>query len=175
MDLLLGAGASRVKQVPWGHRDGWSDLVTLDFNSDHKPDVVFDLVGSDPLPFDADTFDEVHAYHVMEHIGAQGDFRTFFRQFSDIWRILKPRGHFCALGPAWNSRWAWGDPGHTRVISRESLIFLSQPEYAQVGQTPMADYRFVYKADFDVVYDHTNGDHFAFVLEAIKPSRIVRG
>lgn len=174
MELLLGAGSNRSRQIPWEGRTEWSDLLTVDFNDDHKPDVIHDLEKL-PLPFDSDTFEEIHAYHVLEHTGWQGDWRFFFAQFSDFWRMLKPNGVLCVLGPAWNSRWAFGDPGHTRVLSRESLIYLSQPEYSQVGKTPMTDYRFVYREDFDTVYANTNGDHFGFVLKCVKPTRCALG
>ena len=86
--------------------------------------------------------------------------------------MLKPGGVFIGTCPAWNSPWAFGDPSHTRVISAESLIFLSQPAYEQVGRTPMSDFRFIYKADFDIIHSHT-AERFEFVLEAVKPSRIV--
>jgi SAM-dependent methyltransferase len=170
-ELLIGCGSSRIKQLVYGGRSEWGALCTLDHNADHKPDVVWDL-NEVPLPFDGDFFDEVHAYECLEHVGAQGDWRFFFAQWSDFWRILKPGGMFIGTCPAANSPWAWGDPSHTRIISPESLIFLSQPNYDQVGQTPMSDFRFVYKADFDIVHSHINGHRFEFVLQAVKPSRI---
>jgi hypothetical protein len=72
----------------------------------------------------------------------------------------------------WNCAWAWSDPGHTRIISRECLTFLCQPFYAQVGKTPMTDYRFCYRADFDIVHSHENGTTYEYGLKAIKPSRV---
>lgn len=151
-------------------RSEWGGLTTLDHNKDHKPDVVWDL-NDTSLPFDDDTFDEIHAYEVLEHLGAQGDWKFFFAQWSDFWRILKPGGVFIGTCPAWNSPWAFGDPSHTRIISAESLIFLSQPAYEQVGQTPMSDFRFFYRADFDIIHSHT-AERFEFVLQAVKPSRV---
>jgi SAM-dependent methyltransferase len=125
-----------------------------------------------PLPFDDDSFDEIHAYEILEHLGTQGDWRFFFDQWSDFWRILKPGGVFIGTCPAWNSPWAWGDPSHTRVVSPESLIFLNQPAYEQVGKTPMSDFRHCFKADFDILHSHTAEHRFQFVLQAVKPSRI---
>jgi SAM-dependent methyltransferase len=173
-ELLLGCGSSRVKKLCYGGRAEWSALTTLDHNADHAPDVIHDLE-SLPLPFGADTFDEIHAYEVMEHVGRQGDWRFFFAQWSDFWRLLKPDGLFFGTCPAASSPWAWGDPSHTRIIGPECLIFLHQPAYAQVGATPMSDFRFVYEADFDLIHSQTAGHHFEFVLRAVKPSRIVRG
>lgn len=170
MELLIGCGSRREKLIPWNERTKWEELVTLDINADHKPDVVHDL-NVLPMPFDDDTFDEVHAYEVLEHTGQQGDWRFFFAQFSEFWRILKPGGVLCGTSPGRTSPWVWGDPGHTRSLSVETFTFLDQTQYTkQVGVTPMTDYRFVYRADFKA-HVLTPGDCFAFVIEAVKPSR----
>lgn len=172
-ELLLGCGSSRLKKLAWQGRHEWTDLVTLDFADTHKPDIVHDIA-SIPLPFADNTFDEVHAYEVMEHVGQQGDWKFFFEQWSDIWRILKPGGIFLGTSPHWSSAWAWGDPGHTRVLSSESMIFLHQPAYtAQVGISPMTDYRFCYQADFDIIHQAKNeAEQFEYGLQAVKPSRV---
>ncbi len=170
-ELLLGCGSSRTKKLCYGGRAEWSSLTTLDHNADHGPDVVHDMEAL-PLPFDADSFAEIHAYECLEHVGRQGDWRFFFDQWADFWRILKHDGLFFGTCPAASSPWAWGDPSHTRIIGPECLIFLHQPAYAQVGQTPMSDFRFHYRADFDLIHSQTDGHHFEFVLRAVKPSRI---
>ncbi len=67
------------------------------------------------------------------------------------------------------------DPGHVRAIGPEMLTFLVQPEYTrQVGISPMTDYRFIYKADFDVFHAHVDEatKQFYYILRAVKPSRI---
>jgi SAM-dependent methyltransferase len=150
----------------------WDHLVTLDINADHNPDVVHDL-NVTPYPFAESIFDEIHAYEVMEHLGRQGEYSGFFDQWSEMWRILKPGGVFVGTSPALKSNWLWGDPGHTRVVSQECLVFLSQEQYQmQVGKTPMTDYRFCYKADFEPLHIKTEADTFVYVMQAIKPSRI---
>jgi SAM-dependent methyltransferase len=173
--LVLGAGRRPVALHlrPTLDAPEPSSVVTLDFVEAHEPDCLWDLTRPEPLPWPDDSFDELHAYEVLEHIGAQGDFRTFFRQFSDYWRVLKPDGHLCATVPMWDALWTWGDPGHTRVINRGTLVFLCQPSYtAQVGRTAMADYRQWYCADFQPTRVHEAGNQFRFVLRAVKPSRI---
>lgn len=174
VEILLGCGSNRRKKLYIGDDAAWHDLVTLDFADTHKPDVVHDLA-SIPLPFPDDYASEMHAYDVMEHIGQQGDFRFFFDQWADIWRILKDGGLFFGISPHHTSPWAWGDPGHTRIIGPEQLIYLSQPNYDQVGDTPMTDYRFCYEADFDLIHSYIapNGQYI-YILKAIKPSRIKR-
>lgn len=172
-ELLIGAGSSRVKKLVYAGRSEWDGLVTLDMNPDHKPDVVFDL-NYPALPFPDDTFSEIHAYDTLEHLGTLGDWRFFFAQWSDFWRVLKPDGVFLGISPHISSPWAFGDPGHTRVITSESFTFLHQPSYAAVGSTAITDYRFCYKADFNLI--HCAVDEVAqmhFVLQAVKPSRII--
>jgi SAM-dependent methyltransferase len=169
MELLLGCGSSRVKKLHQQGRSDWDGLVTLDLEARHNPDVVHDL--NNPLPFPDNSVDEIHAYEVLEHCGNQGDYKFFFNQFSDFWRVLKNGGVILGTVPLPTSVWAWGDPSHTRVIPKESFIFLRQPEYAQVGITAMSDFRSIYKADFDIVHLHENGDILEFGLKAIKPAR----
>ena len=167
-ELLLGAGNSRQKLLGLPGRADWSNLTTLDVDPDCKPDVLHDL-NILTLPFEYNSFDEIHAYEVLEHIGRQGDWRGFLAEFSEYWRILKPGGFLAGSCPSLESRWLWGDPGHTRAISQETLIFLSQRQYeAQVGKTPMTDYRALYKADFELVHSQVQGERYFFMLKAIK-------
>jgi SAM-dependent methyltransferase len=168
-ELLIGCGNDRRKKVRHGDiAADWSNLTTLDIDPDAKPDVLHDLDVL-PYPFDDNAFDEVHAYEVLEHCGRQGDWRGFFAQFTELHRILVPGGLLIATVPMWDSPWAWGDPGHTRVITKGTLAFLSQSAYAEeVGRTTFTDYRHVYKADFEPVACHDTEHTFGFILKAIK-------
>ena len=168
MDLLVGCGSNPIRKMAWGGRTAWSDLVTIDINPSHKPDVVWDLTKR-PLPFEDNTFDEIHAYDVLEHLGRQGDWRAWFAQVSELWRILKPGGFLIGTVPAFNSPWAWGDPGHTRVITQGTLLMLSQDLYdAEVGKTNITDYRPFYKADFAPIGFNETEHSLGFVLQALK-------
>lgn len=168
-ELLIGCGNRRDKQIRGSQHipSHWANLVTLDIDPACRPDVVADL--NERLPFKDNTFDEIHAYDVLEHVGFQGDYKFFFRQFEDLWRVLKPGGFLCAVVPKQDSIWAWGDPGHTRVINPGHLSFLSQANYrTQVGKTSMTDYRRIYQGDFSIVEHSYRGESYAFVLRAEK-------
>lgn len=168
-ELMIGCGNDRQKKIKFTQSEGeFENLTTLDVDPGVNPDVIWDL-NVLPLPFDDNSFDEIHASEVLEHVGRQGDWKFFFDQFYDFWRILKPGGFLVATVPAWDSPWLWGDPGHTRAICRESLIFLDQTAYEQVGRTAMTDYRPWWKGDFETMGVQTKDDHqFAFVLRARK-------
>lgn len=171
MELLVGCGTNRDKKMYIKGRAQWDGLVTLDMFDAHKPDVVHDLTHR-PLPFGDDAADEIHAYDVLEHLSQQGDYRSFFAEWSEWWRILKPGGLIFAISPHWSSPWAWGDPGHTRVYGIECLTYLDQTKYSQVGTTSMTDYRPIYKADFEVMHaEAQQGGPFQYVLKAHKPAR----
>lgn len=171
-ELLIGCGGNHAKKLSLNGRSHWTELCTLDINPDHRPDMVWDLTQL-PLPYGDDEFNEIHAYEVLEHTGAQGDFRFYFAQFSEFWRILRPGGVLIGTCPSRHSPWAWGDPSHTRIIQPEQFIFLDQMQYiAQVGKTAMSDFRWIFKADFSVVHSHDDGQVLQFALRAVKPSRI---
>jgi SAM-dependent methyltransferase len=173
VEILLGCGSRRDKLLTRPGCDKWSGLVTLDIADTHNPDIVHDI-SKLPLPFPDNHADEIHAYEVMEHVGQQGDFRFFFAQWEDIWRVLKPGGHFFGTSPHWSSPWLWGDPGHTRSMGPECMVYLDRTEYVrQVGKTPMTDYRFCYSADFEPVRLSIDPPTktFIYILKAHKPVR----
>jgi len=153
--LNLGCGDRKVR----------FDEVGLDIK---KPcDIIWDL-NNHPLPFKDEEFDEIYAFHVLEHFGRQGDWRFFFEEWSEYYRILKPGGIFKGCVPYFQSVWALGDPGHTRIFPDTYFIFLSQDQYKQVGKTGMADYRDVWKGDFKVMYSKcSDGKFFEFTLQKV--------
>ncbi len=170
MELLIGCGHSTDRRVKMPELpENWHHLIRLDSNPDVNPDVEHDL-NNLPYPFDDNVFDEIHAYETLEHCGTQGDFRFFFQQFEEFHRILKPGGYFIASCPNWDSEWAWGDPGHTRVITPGTISFLMQNEYKGCGDQGNArsDYRFCYTADFEPVAMDEREQNWYFVLRAIK-------
>lgn len=170
-ELLIGCGNRREKRMDLAQSWQWDELVTIDHDPNCGADIVHDLEQT-PWPLPENEFDAVHAYCVLEHLGRQGDFRSFFAHFAEIYRVLKPGGHLYAICPSRTHAWAWGDPSHTRLIQPESLVFLSQEQYAeQVGKTPMTDFRWLWRGDFETVGSEDDGTNFMFALKAHKPVR----
>lgn len=165
-ELLIGCGPRREKFVTFeAIPPVFTNLVTLDMLAEHKPDVVHDL-NVLPYPFPDGEFDEIHAYEVLEHCGRQGDWRFFFAQFAEFERILKPQGYLIGSCPTWDGKWAWGDPGHTRVLTPETLMFLDQTFYdAGIGKTAASDYRSVWSGHFKTIGIQERGPQFFFVLQ----------
>lgn len=193
-ELLLGCGHSRQRRLSLpgkGTLNPWQDLVTVDNNSECKPDIVMDLdsgfwgckspqvktTGLKPWMynhyiFQEDFFSEVHAYEVLEHLGTQGDIKSFFDTFNNIYRILHDGGYLFATVPSRFGPWLWGDPGHRRAITQESISFLDQTTYEQCGFTTLSDYRSIYKSDFRIISSTDDKITHSFILQAVKPARI---
>lgn len=195
--LLLGCGHDKRKKLGWPmpkwERE-WDTLFTLDFNADVGPDLLCDLdhmawmaqaltvhgglAIDEPSSLNSsgrlrdNFFHEIHAYEVLEHLGSQGNFRTFFDTFSNLYRLLVDGGLVIATCPSRYSGWLWGDPGHTRAIIPECLSFLDQTIYAkECGKTTRSDYRFAWKGDFETLICHDDKATHAFILKAHKPAR----
>lgn len=175
-ELLLGCGHSREKRIGVNGGHEWKALTTLDMNPNCGADHEWNLERL-PLPFADNSYDEIHAYEVLEHVGAQGDWKFFFAQFADFWRILKPDGFLCFSCPVPFSAAHTIDPGHTRFIAPNTITYLNQPVLTElIGKVPLTDYRYFYRADFDLVEDvRTQDDNNYFILRAIKPSRVRDG
>lgn len=171
--LLLGCGNSRVRKIylpsqPSTFDESQEALTTIDIDPLCSPTHLHDL-NILPWPLPSSFFSEIHCYEVLEHLGRQGDYHSFFAHFTEIHRLLVPGGFFFCTCPSYTSMWAWGDPGHTRLITSGTLAFLSQSQYSlQVGTTPMTDYRSIYKADFTTLHCQETPSQLIFVLQAVK-------
>lgn len=167
-ELVLGD--MRVKKMGRNGSPKFQNMTSMGDSADVAHDLnVF------PWPLASDSFDEVHAYQLLETLGRQGDAKAFFDFFSEVWRVLKPEGHFFATVTSPKSAWLWGDPGHTRCISLQSMTHLVQPQYdKQIGVTAMKDYRHLYKGDFEPELLQDDDRELRIVLRAVKPSRCTR-
>jgi SAM-dependent methyltransferase len=114
-------------------------VTHLDRDPALGPDVVCDL-GVDTIPLPDDSVDLVIAFHVLEHIGRQGESTAWFKAFEELYRVLKPGGLIYGECPYYTSIWAWSDPTHTRAVSEHSFVFFNQDAYRREG-SPISPYR----------------------------------
>lgn len=77
-----------------------------------------------PWPTDDETYHEIKASHVMEHIPAGPD---RLHVFNEAWRVLKPGGTFEVivplLGEGWSPAYAVADPTHVSFWVLESFMY----------------------------------------------------
>lgn len=165
-ELVLGSGPRGATKKIFEPNRPYENPVTLDLMASNKPDVVHDLNNTD-LPFQDEEFDEIHAYEILEHVGRQGDWQFFFDQFNEFYRILKPGGRIFITVPQETSVWAWGDPGHTRVLPKEVFSYLDKDNYGT------GDARTDYSAYLDGslklihVESYAGGHQWAIALEKV--------
>lgn len=81
---------------------GFVGIDSIDFGQKHVLDV------RKGLPFKANSVDEVHSSHFVEHLtGAE---RIPF--FDELYRVMKPGAVATIITPNWSHACAYGDPTH---------------------------------------------------------------
>jgi SAM-dependent methyltransferase len=86
-------------------------------------DVVHDLERY-PYPFATDSVDEIHAYHVMEHVP------DVMATMEELWRISKAGATVHIRVPHFTGILAWKDPTHKRSFTSESFGYFGQNGYS---------------------------------------------
>ncbi len=79
-------------------------------------DLVHDL-NALPYPFPDDTFDEVYATHVIEHMD------SILAVMEEIHRITRPGGKVTIITPHYTDPVSWQDPTHKWHLSSYSFIY----------------------------------------------------
>lgn len=85
-------------------------------------DVVHDL-NMVPFPFANDSVDEIHFYHVLEHL------QNPTEKLEEIYRILKPGGILYMRVPHFSSMGAFTDLTHVRPFGYSSFDCLENSNY----------------------------------------------
>lgn len=90
-------------------------------------DIVHDL-NQTPYPFTDNYADEIHMYHVLEHLDDP------IKAIEEVYRILKPGGRLYLRVPHFSSLYAWGDITHKRAYSIYCFdIFDAKRDYKKWG------------------------------------------
>jgi SAM-dependent methyltransferase len=110
--INLGCGKARIPGSVGVDRVGIENYV----------DVVHDL-DLVPYPFESNSVDEVHFYHVLEHLHEP------IRKLEEIFRILKPGGILHMRVPHFSSMGAFTDLTHFRPFGYFSFDCLEKNHY----------------------------------------------
>lgn len=95
--------------------------VGLDITPLPGVDVVLDL-DKEKLPFAENTFDEVYAHHVLEHL------RNLADVLGELHRVCKPGAIIDILVPYYTCVGAFGDPTHVRFFTYRTLEHFAETE-----------------------------------------------
>ena len=112
-------------------------MINVDITPTCNPDKVMDI--SKPWDFPDDYFDEIHAYHILEHL----DYEQFIECMKEIYRCGKD-GCFVKIEiPHVRHDHYWNDPSHKLPIMAETFNMFHRDnciEAAKDGQgnTPLA-------------------------------------
>ena len=130
MKLNLGCG----KDI----RQGWINLDRINLPG---VDVIYDI-NELPLPFDAETFDEILCSNILEHI------LKLDLLLKDLNRILKHGGRLKIQVPHFTSSGAFVDPTHVRYFAIQTLFFFvnhSCSYYYDFSFSKIEKYRITFK------------------------------
>jgi hypothetical protein len=97
--LDLGCGKNKIQDA----ENPWLGVDAINFDG---VDLVADL--REVWPWEAESVDEVHCSHFLEHL--TGEQRIHF--FNELYRVLKPGATARILTPHWSHERAYGDPTH---------------------------------------------------------------
>jgi predicted SAM-dependent methyltransferase len=82
-------------------------------------DVVHDL-NSFPYPFEDNSFDEIYATHVIEHLD------SIVKAMEEIYRLAKPRAKVVIVTPHYSDYQSWNDPTHKWHLSTYSFRYFRE-------------------------------------------------
>lgn len=99
-------------------RKGWTNLDVIQLPG---VDVVHDL--EKPLPFENDTFDEVYASHILEHI------TNFIGLIEELCRVCKKGAIINIKCPYFASAGAFTDPTHVRFFTLKTFNYFLPDNY----------------------------------------------
>lgn len=131
--LNLGCGISRLQYDGTVFPEG---TVHVDRNTAVNPDVLWDCDAGLPHSVEENSIDEIHAYHLIEHVGTLGDTTVWFNFWRSCWKALKPLGIMWVVAPFYLHEDAWGDPTHVRPICKQTFLFLNRKAYDKKPGTP---------------------------------------
>lgn len=121
--LDLGCGGKPRNPYGMDHLFGCDVRDPTDFNMDGVCEYKQANIIKSGIPFPDNYFDSVSAFDLIEHIprqllDANGNIiYPFINIMNEIYRVLKPKGVFLAITPAYPREEAFQDPTHVNIIT----------------------------------------------------------
>lgn len=134
-------------------KEGYINLDIVDYGGNMIHDI-----NKFPYPFDDNTFDEIFASHVLEHLG------SFHNTITELYRILKPNGLLIVYVPFFLNTKYFGEPDHKIPFSIRSF-----DNYEYIGNRKLKFYEkwklnhrtnYEGKAQFEVLEKRFITSHF---------------
>lgn len=114
-DVVARAEMSHTLHLGSGHSP-LEGAITVDLNPNTNPRVIWDL-NNTPWPFETNSFDEVVALNIVEHLD------DFLSVMGEIHRVCRPEAQVSILVPHFSSAAAHVDPTHKQFLSARSCDY----------------------------------------------------
>ena len=146
MKLNLGCGKDL--------KEGYVNIDIVDYGGN----IIHDL-NSYPYPFEENTFDEIYASHVLEHLN------NFHNAVSELYRIAKPGAIIIVYAPFFLNTKFFGEPDHKIPFSIRTF-----DNYEFIGNRKLKFYEkwklnhrtnYRGKAQFEIIEKKFITSHFA--------------
>jgi SAM-dependent methyltransferase len=110
-------------------------------------------VGTNRLPFEDSSVEEVHSSHFVEHLTAQE--RCQF--VNELYRVMKPGAKATIITPHWASNRAYGDPTHQWPAVSEMWFYYLSKEWrkANAPHTDKEHWPHGFDCDFEATWGYS--------------------
>jgi ubiquinone/menaquinone biosynthesis C-methylase UbiE len=116
--MQTAIGAKTILNLGSGNKS-FADAINLDNTSRTNPDVVKDL-DQTPWPFADNSFTEVRAYDVIEHL------QDILKTMEEIHRVCRSGASVKITVPHFSSGNAFTDPTHLHFFSKFSMDYFTE-------------------------------------------------
>jgi SAM-dependent methyltransferase len=127
-----------------------TEIFGVDINNFENPNIRVADLAVEPIPFEDNFFDFVTGFDFLEHIPrvlyiGRERRQPFIDIMSEVWRVLKPGGETFFATPAFPHPEAFQDPQHVNIITENSILYFSAPQWLELCQA------YGFKGRFEVV------------------------
>ncbi len=140
------------------------EVYGVDVRDDADANIVKADLVIEPIPFPDQMFEYVTAHDFLEHVPrviyAPTRRNAFVEVMNEVWRVLKPGGHFLSFTPAYPQPAAFRDPTHVNIITEETFPLYFDDTYRWATA-------YGFKGSFQVVSQEWRGPHLLSILRKV--------